>query len=612
VANASATVPWQRAVVVLAGTAVFVVLVASMYWAQVVFIPAAMGIFLAFLLNPLVRGLQRWGLGRLPAVILAVLTGTLVMGGLGWLAVGQFTTLVDDLPTYTPNIKKKIEAVQHFGAGSPIEHMIKEITEQLKPETADLGLGEPPAVVVQPDSPAWLGSLPTYLRPALETLAGMALAVVLAFFMLVKREDLRDRVIHLVGHGRVTLTTKAVDEACQRISRYLLMQLAVNGVYGLALAGGLFWIGVPQALLWGLLGGVLRYIPYLGGLITAVLLATLSLAIFPGWVPPLLVLGFILALELVTGNFLEPWLYGQSLGVSEVALLISAALWAFLWGPIGLVLSGPLAVCLVVLGKYVPALEFLAVLLGDEVVLAPHVSFYQRLLARDRDEAAQLFLDQAKTCSRERVYDELLVPVLISLKRDRERDELTEADELFILEAIRDMTDLRLPKEVREGASESPAEGATRPKICAIGCPVQDGADMLALEMFRQLLDPARWDLEIASPEMLSAEMVELAGEKAPAIVCVGALPPGGLAQTRYLCRRLRARLPDAKIVVGRFGLHANVQQNQDQLREAGADQMETTLVEMRDHLNTWLPVFEHVVPKPAEVQRLQALPLLH
>ncbi len=302
----------------------------------------------------------------------------------------------------------------------------------------------------------------------------------------------------------------------------------------------------------------------------------------------LLVLGLIVVLELVTANVVEPRLFGHSMGVSEVALLVAAAFWAFLWGPIGLVLSSPLTVCLVVLGKYVPQLEFLDVLLGDEPSLDADVSYYQRLLARDQDEAAQLVLAQAKTSPPEQVYDGLLVPALNYVKQDRERDDLTEADEQFVLRATREIVeDLGERRTAAAGGAAAPAAEGTETqavhKVRILGCPGHDEADALALEMLRQLLDPARWEMEILSLEMLSAESVARAGEKEPAVVCIGALPPGGLAHTRYLCKRLRARLPEARIVVGRWGLKGNVEQNQEQLREAGADQVETTLLETRD-----------------------------
>jgi B12 binding domain len=283
--------------------------------------------------------------------------------------------------------------------------------------------------------------------------------------------------------------------------------------------------------------------------------------------------------------------------------LVAAALWAFLWGPIGLVLSAPLTVVLLVLGKYVPQLGFLDVLLGDEPALAPDVTYYQRLLARDQDDAAQLVLARAKTVPPEQVYDELLVPALNYLKRDRERDDLTEADEQFVLRATREIVEDLGERQatVRDQESgvrdqESGVNSLLTPdsaprKVRVLGIAGQGEADRLALEMLRQLLDPARWEVEVLSLEMLSAELVALAGEKEPAVVCIAALPPGGLAHTRYLCKRLRARLPEARIVVGRWGFKGNVEQNQEQLREAGADQVETTLVETRTHLHAWLPV---------------------
>jgi hypothetical protein len=397
----------------------------------------------------------------------------------------------------------------------------------------------------------------------------------------------------------MTATTKALDDAGQRISRFLLMQLIINASFGVVLALGLLVIQVPHALLWGFLAALLRYVPYLGSFLTAAVLVTLSMAMFPGWLQPLLVLGLIVVLELATANIVEPKLFGRSMGVSEVALLVAAAFWAFLWGPIGLVLSSPLTVCLVVLGKYVPQLEFLDVILGDEPSLDPDVTYYQRLLARDQDEATQLVLAQVKATSPEQVYDGLLVPVLHYAKRDRERDDLTEADEQFILEATREIVEdlgerQAAAAEETGGPAEERAEAPAFHKVRILGCPAHGDADALALEMLRQLLDPARWDMEVLSTEILSAESVGAAGEKAPAVVCIGALPPGGLARTRYLCKRLRARLPNAKIVVGRWGLKASVDQNQEQLLEAGADQVETTLHETQTHLSTWLPVLGH------------------
>jgi predicted PurR-regulated permease PerM len=616
VAKVSAAPGWQRALVILSGTVVGVVVVVCLYWARVVFIPVALAVFLTFLLAPLVLSLQRRGLGRVPSVILVVLAAALLLGGTGWVVVRQMTSLAAQLPQYTDNIKGKVQSLQALGqrvGGARFHQMIRDLGGASNAKPAEPGEvpsegttappQKPPSVVVEPQNPVWLGRLTSAVGSALEALSQAGLAIVLTIFMLLKREDLRDRFIQLAGHGRMTVTTKAVDDASTRISRYLLMQLVINSVFGLALGVGLFLIGLDYAFLWGFLAGVLRYVPYIGSPVAGLLVIALSLAQFEGWVQPLSVLGLIVVLELVTYNFLEPWLFSQSLGVSEVALLVAAAFWAFLWGPVGLVLSGPLTVCLVILGKYVPQLRSFDVLLGDEPVLGTNISYYQRLLARDQDEATQLVLAQVKISPPEHLYDELLVPALTYLKRDRERDDLTETDEQFVLRATQEiLEDLgeRQRTEDRAEATISETEGPAPHKILVLGCPGRDEADRLALEMLRQLLDPAKWELEVLSVEMLSAELVALAGEKKAAVVCIGALPPGGLAHARYLCKRLRVRLPAAKIVVGRWGLRGNVQQNQEQLREAGADQVETTLLETRDHLNAWLPVLAHQELKAA------------
>ena len=410
-AKTSAAPGWQRALIALTGTVVGVVVISCLYWAQRVFIPVALAVFLAFLLAPLVGLLQRRRLGRTPSVAVVVLLAALLLGGFVWLLTIEVRSMVGELPTYTENIKEKIRSLREMGQGSVtgrLEKMIQDITREWKSQPASTEGGavdrpaadvpeKPPAVVVEADSPPWLSRFSALLSPVMESLGSLAMALVLVVFMLLKRERLRNRLIRLVGHSRITVTTKAVDDAGQRISRFLLMQLIINGSFGLVLAIGLFVIQVPHALLWGFLAAILRYVPYLGSWITAAVLVALSLAMFPGWVQPILVLGFIVVLELVTANILEPRLFGHSIGVSEVALLVAAAFWAFLWGPIGLVLSSPLTVCLVVLGKYVPQLEFLDVILGDERSLSADISYYQRLLARDQDEAAQLVLTQAKT-----------------------------------------------------------------------------------------------------------------------------------------------------------------------------------------------------------------------
>jgi predicted PurR-regulated permease PerM len=619
VAKTSAVPGWQLAVLILTGTVVGVVLVTCLYWAQTIFIPVALAVFLTVLLAPLVAVLQRRGLRRLPSVLLVVMLAAAVLGGGVWLVTAQVTSLAGEVPKYTENIKGKVKSLRHLDQGSVtsrLEKMIQDITREWNLPAASqkgkdgdklavLASDKPTAVVLQPESPTWLARLPALLSSLLETLAGLALALVLVVFMLLKREDLRNRLIRLVSHGQITVMTKALDDAGQRISRFLLMQLIVNATVGLSVGLGLLAIGVQYAFLWGFLAAVFRYVPYIGVWIAAISPIILSVAMFEGWVQPLLVIGLFLTIELLASNVAEPRLYGRSIGVSEVALLVAAAFWAFLWGPIGLVLSSPLTVCLVVLGKYVPQLKFLDVLLGDEPPLDAHVTFYQRLLARDQDEATQLVLAQAKASSPEQVYDDFLVPALNYAKRDREREDLTESDEQFVLQATReileDLGERRAVVTQAEEAIHAEDRGnASAPiPLRVLACPARDQADRLALEMLRQLLDPAKWVVEIAAVETMTADLVAQVAEQAPALVCIGALPPGGLAHARYLCKKLRARFPDVTIIVGRWGLTGGVEANREQFQDAGADLTATTMLETRSQLNSLLPILAQQQGKP-------------
>ena len=319
---------------------------------------------------------------------------------------------------------------------------------------------------------------------------------------------------------------------------------------------------------------------------------------FDGWTHVFLVAGLMVVMELVVANAVEPYLFGQSIGVSEVALLLAAAFWALLWGPIGLVLSGPLTVCLVVLGRYVPQMESFSVILGDEPALEPHVVYYQRLLARDQDEAEDLVRADVKETSPEQVFDDLLIPSLNYAKRDHDRDLLSDEDEGFVFRATREIIeDLgeRQAIQAREDATANGAAAKAKPaeKIFIMGWPARNQGDGLALEMLAVALDSERWQMEILSNDMLVAQMVSLAEEKKPAVFCIASLPPGGMAHTRYLCKRLRNRLPDLKIVVGRWGQKGGVEETTAMLKEAGADLVATTLLETRNQMNAWLPVLD-------------------
>jgi predicted PurR-regulated permease PerM len=556
---------------------------ASLYWAKAVLIPVALAILLAFLLSPVVQAVRRIGIGHMPAVLLVVVLVFACLGGLSWTIFQQMAQLIDDLPRYESNMKRKITDVRGAGKGSLLEKAqttAKKIIEEL--EKSGQGHAEQPVpVVIQAPSALW--QLPTLLEP----LATAGLVIVLVIFILLERGDLRNRVIRLVGYRRLTLTTRALDEAGHRISRYLLMQSILNGSFGIAVGCGLFLIGLPHALLWGVLAALLRFIPYVGPTIAALLPMVLSLAVFPGWHQPLMVMGLIVVLELAANMIMEPVLYGRTIGVSTVALMVAVAFWTWLWGPVGLLLSTPLTVSLAVLGRYVPQLEFLGVLLSDEPVLETHTSYYQRLVAQDQDEAVELVEAYCRDHPLEEVYEAVLVPALYTAKKDQARGNLTADEMHFVVQTTREIVEhLSLhpqPSPLSDTTVDTPApdpDASPLRKVPLVLSPVHDAADELVLLMLQQQLDPSHYDMALLHPAMLASEVVTLVEQQGVWLICLGTLAPGGLAQTRYLCLRLRTRLPELKIVVGRWGFSGSGEASGEMLREAGADVVATTLHE--------------------------------
>ena len=426
----------------------------------------------------------------------------------------------------------------------------------------------PVQVVPPPASPA--DALGVVLQTLAAPIATAALVVVLVIFMLIGFEDLRNRLVRLAGEGRVSMTTKTLDDAGKRISSYLLMNALVNGGFGLIVFLGLLSIGVHYAALWGFMAAALRFVPYVGPITAAVLPVALSVIQFPDWTHPLLTVGLFVVLELITNNVVEPLAYGKSAGVSTVALLVSAAFWTWLWGPMGLVLSVPLTVVLAVLGKHVPQLEGIGVLLGDQPALEPHVSYYQRLLAGDAEEAADIAEEQLAAAPRLEVYDKLFVSALALAERDRQRGDFSDEDTEFLWRTTRELVDENAPEAAENG---SPAT------VRLLACPVQDAADELALAMLSHVL-PAHCELEVASLTTLASELLQKIEDDSPQGVVISALGPGGTAQTRYLVKRIRQRFARLPIIVGRWGFQGDRERMAAGLKGRGADHVATTLAE--------------------------------
>jgi len=557
--------PSNRPFVMLATGAL---VVALLHVGQPLLAPLAVALLIVFLLAPAVDWLQRRGLRGPAPVVLVMLALIAAVAGVGVLVVAQSQALLEQLPQYESNIREKLTVLRDARSVSLSPAAQRTLTElgRALEEPADAAHPATAVMVVEPSS-----SLLQRARPLLGPLAGVTLALSLAFFVLLQRRALRDRIIHTFGRRNLSLTTRALEEAGERISHYLRVQGLLNLGFGVAIALGLAAIGLDFAALWGLLAALLRFIPYVGPWLAAAMPATLSLATAPGWGQPLEVLGLFAVVELTINLMLEPLLYGRSAGLSPVAIVLAVSFWTLIWGPVGLFVATPLTVCACVLCRRVPQLRFIAFLLGDEPVATDDAKFYQRMLAHDEDEALHIALGFARRHGAEQVHDALLLPALSALKADRMRDEQGDADVDFGMKAARHIA------EAIEGPPPPPNARRDRPVVLAL--PASDELDALALELLRQVvLRAGHCELELLGSELLVSEMLAHVNRTRPALVCIGTLAPGGLARAQLLCRRLRAAAPQLRIIVGRW-CPESPDEELKVLGDAGADRTSTTML---------------------------------
>ena len=572
-----------------------VLIVAVLYWAQAIFVPLALAILVAFLLTPPVAWLQR-RIGHVPAVLLVVTLVFATGGSVAWGLTRQMNSLVEDLPGYRANIRTKIAEVRLAGRGGALEKLqeaVEGVKGDLDTSQSPQGTVTRPLVVVSNQVSGFLGL--AWLGPVVGPISTAGFVATMVIFMLIERRDLRDRLIALIGRGQLATTTKAFDEAGDRVSRQLLMQSLVSLLYGIAVFVGLYALHVPYPLVWATLGGVLRFVPYAGPLLAAVAPTLVSLAALQGWTGPLMVLAMFIVFELFTNLVLETVLYAGAVGVSQVALLVSVAFWTWLWGPLGLLMASPLTVCLVVIGKHVPGLTFIGTLMDQAPPLAPEHGYYQRLLARDQSEAAELIDSHIKTAPPASVYDALLLPALAYAERDRLEGRLSVDEEAAVIEATRELTSdaadmvrrlapLATPPAVGEPPVMEPQE-----PLRILGYAVNGGADEAALEMLARLLDDLPVVMEVSSARMQATELAALVRSRQFSIVCFADLPPSSSSKTRYLVRRLRAALPALRIEVGRWGPASLADESAQPLLDAGADHVASLLADTRNDVASLL-----------------------
>lgn len=566
-----------------------VLVVAALFFGREVLLPLAMAVLLTFLFAPLVSWLERIHLPRIPAVLAVILALILVAGSVTWVIGAQLTDLAIRLPRHAQNLKEKFVSMKLTGGA------IDRIQETMKEVSGETAADEIHPVRIVTDDMLPYATLGVLSQTVLTPVANAAIILVLLIFMLIKREDLRNRMVRLAG-TRFALTTRTLDEVGSRISRYLLMNALINGGFGLAVAVGLMLIGVEYAPMWGFLAALLRFLPYVGPMLAATMPIGMAFIQFPGhdWFHPALTAGLFVVLELITNNVVEPLAYGQSTGVSTVALLVSAIFWTWVWGPMGLVLAVPLTVVLTVLGEHVPALTPLAILLGDKQALDTFIAFYQRLLAGDVDEATSVVEEEAKTSTLIEVYDNVLIPALVLAEKDSETGELLEETQQFIWQTTRDLLedmDPRVPARVCDDAAGAQIGQGSGLRARVLGVPAHDTADDLVLEMLQQNLVLQGGSFEALSTTMLASELISRVAQEQPDAVCISSLGPVGIRQTRYLCKRLRQAHPQLHIIVGRWGFTGDRERAIAGLKRRGADQVVTSLAEARSLLERLVPL---------------------
>jgi predicted PurR-regulated permease PerM len=592
-----------------AGTIALFGTIAALYFAREILIPFAFALILTFLSTPVVALLQRLRIGRVVSVLTTVVLSIAVVGGIGWIIANQLVDVANQLPLNLQNIRAKIEAFhipasgQVGKAAESVQEIVRELASpgaaspaappqvrnRKQPNAPPAPLSPVPVRMVQPPTSGW-----TQLRdlgpPILAPLARAGMVVIFTVFMLIKREDLRNRLLRLAGLGQLNLMTQALDDAATRVSRYMLLQFLVNAGFGILFGFGLYLIGVPYPALWGAVAGILRIVPYVGTLAAATLPVALSLAVFDGWHRPLLVFLLFAGIELIVGNFVEPWLYGAHVGISSLALLVSAVFWTVLWGPAGLILSTPLTVCAVVLGRYIPQFSFLHILLGDEAALAPEAQIYQRLLAMDQLEAHTIVEDFLKGRSLAELYDALLIPALSMAEQDRHKGAIDAVREEFLFlsvnEMIAEFSEYRLA-DSSPGQDSAPITDAAERLDARVLClPAHDRADEITAAMLAQILEQKGFltlSFPVVGPSLNDVLALIEAGRSD--VVCISALPPYAFAPARAMCKQIRERFPKLKVVVCVWGFGGDLHKAMTRFERTQPDRLSTSLAEALTHV---------------------------
>jgi predicted PurR-regulated permease PerM len=582
-------------------------IVAALYFAREVFIPLALAGLISFLLAPVATRLERWGLHRTVAGLLVIVIAFTSVSTIGYFVLGQVYNLAVELPQYQQNVTRKIDTLHLHSTGklTSTVQMLSEVEQRIskgepEPSAATVPLGpsgrkrtapahvplppdaapkpnDPVAVKIEAPDTSVLAVLARKIEPLVHPLTTAFAVFIFVIFMLLSRDDLRERAVRLVGSSRIHITTVAMTDAGTRVSRYLFMQFMVNVGYGAVVGVGLWAIGVPHPLLWAVTTGLLRFIPYVGILAAGSGPVLIALAASPSWSPVAWAFGLYLVLELLAANLLEPMLYGSSTGVSAMAILIAAIFWTWLWGIAGLLLSTPLTVCLIVIGRHVPSLAFIGVLFGEEAVLDPPQRLYQRVLASDSKDIARLLEDEMKTRSREELFDTVLIPTLSLIEEARHSDELPENRAEHALQCIEEQI------EEHWNVSSEPSPQSREQIMCVS---VRDLADDIACQMLSYVVNEL-YDVQVLSADLPSAEVVSSIASTRPRVICVVGVPPQAIRHVRLRCHQLRRQFPDTIIAACVFSSKCDLSSIRGRISLQIAQHVVCSLQQAKDYLSS-------------------------
>jgi predicted PurR-regulated permease PerM len=569
----------------------FLSVMACLYFGQYILTPLALAGLFAFMLSPAVTFLENW-LGRIVSILIVITLFGLFIGMVGYVITDQVVEFSERLPNYKTNIENKLNTldIPQNKTFSEILATVDNLKNRLPGRPARV-VSKGPSVNVIESAPSDITTIFKEVFTSLLNIIGSTgFVFLLVIVMLFAREDLRGRFIRLIGPRRISATTRAMQDASYRVTHYLIWQFLLNILFGIFIAVGLYCLGIPNAILWGGLAAILRFIPFFGAIIAAMIPVIVAFAISSGWSTPIFTLALFISLDLIIGHIIEPLFAGSATGISPLALIVSAVFWTLLWGPIGLLLSTPLTVCIVVMGRHIPKLAFLSVILGNEEALALYEECYQRLIAIETSEVSILINNHLKSNALTNVFDSIFIPILSAAETDR-RNELLEDDQIaFLHQNIQEiLSDIRNQKELivipvskvntNPPVSET-TEATDTPKEFKVLCiPAAYEREELASIMLMEILSRLSFNAEVLSKynkeDILAA--IKVGGYDA---VCVSLVAPYPITQARNLCAEIRSAMPETKLILGLWGMIGNSFGIEKKLKSNKADSIVSSLTE--------------------------------